>query len=438
MILFRHASNWIFRGVGVPPLTCLPERAAAMIGAHLPDWAWWAPTAHATVRNLFAEPPATPADRVPAALRHAHALHHGHRLDDAIRAYTTVIAALGRDDGPDAPMTLGARAGLAAALLDAGDLVEAAGEALGVLERAERELPSGHAIILAVRRVNARAMHGCGLLDPAESDLRDLMKAADGQFGPAHRLTLRTRGDLAALRTDRDLAPCDVAEEYTALIEAATDALGPTDEDVLGLRLDDSVRAIRHGRVNAAIPAIERLLATQAAALGAAHPQTIRARHHLAGALLLVGRPAEAELECREAIRHAERLYGPADPRTLAARDRLVRCLCVRKAYRWAERECRATLAGWRVGYGPEHPVTLAARLRLAAILRALGRGIEVADHLGAVRRITRRGLVQPDDPALNGVRMPMELRRGWTPDYAHLLNNVRGIAATRPEPNDF
>lgn len=409
-----------------------------MTGSDLPDWAWWAPTARTTVRNLFAEPPTGAADRVPASVRHAHTLHRDHRLDGAIRAYGTAIAELRHAAGPDAPMTLGARAGLADALLEVGDLVDAGGEALGVLERAERELPPDHAIILAVRRVNARAMHGCGLFDPAESSLRDLVKAADRCLGAGHRLTLRVRGDLAALTADRDLAPAEVATEYAELIDAAATALGPADEDVLGLRLDDSVRAIRHGRVGAAIPPLERLLATQTATLGAGHAQTVRARHHLSGALLLVGRPSEAELECREVIRHAQGRYGPSDPRTLAARDRLVRCLCVRRAYRWAESECRATLAGWRTGYGANHPATLAARLRLAAVLRALGRGVEATDHLGAVERATRQGLTRPDHSALAGVRMPMELRRGWTPDFAHLLNSVRGIATTRPEQNDF
>lgn len=409
-----------------------------MIGADLPDWAWWAPTPQGQARNLFAVPPGRAVVRVPVALRQARSLHRDDRLDEAVQAYRAAIDELRREDGPDAPMTLGARAGLAGALFDVGDLLDAAGEALAVLERAARDLPPGHPVILAADRVHARAMHGFGLYDHAESNLRDLLKLCDGHLGPGHRLTLRVRGDLAALRADRDTAGVGAAIEYGNLIDTATAALGPTDEDVLNLRLDAATLTIRRGQAATAISTLERLLTIQTGTLGGSHGQTSRARHRLAGVLLLVGRAAEAELECREVVCRQRQRHGPADPRTLAAQDLLVRCLCARKAHRLAERDCRAVLATRTELLGEHHPTTLATRLRLVKILRALGEHLEASEHIATVERIARGHLAHDDRAGRDAARMPMELRRMWTPDYAQLLDSVRAIAATRPEPNDF
>ena len=350
-----------------------------MTGAELPDWAWWPTAGQSRVRNLFAAPRGPASAHLPIPLRQARSLHRDERLDESACAYRTAIAGLHGEFGGGAPLTLGARVGLANVLLDVGDLRDAAGEALGVLERAERDLSPGHPVILAARRVYARVMHGYGLFDHAEPALRDLLKECDARLGAAHRLTLRVRGDLAALRTDREAAPSEVAAEYAALIDTATRALGPKDEDVLGLRLDNAIRLARRGRAGAAVPVLERLLDVQAGTLGRSHRQTIHARHRLAGALLRAGRADEAELECREVVRRWRQRYGADDPRTLAARDRLVRCLYARGAVRLAERECAET------------------------------------------ERITGDRRAQAD-PA--GGRLPMELRRG--------------ITATRPGANDF
>jgi len=407
-----------------------------MTGADLPDWAWWVLPPQAAVRNLFAVPPGRAPVRVPVALRQARSLQRDDRLDEAVRAYRAAIEELRREEGADAPLTLGAGAGLASALFDVGDLRDAGREARDVVERAGRELPADHAVILAADRVHARTMHGFGLYDHAESSLRDLLKACDGGFGPEHRLTLRVRGDLAALCADRDTAAVGAATEYGNLIDAATAALGPTDEDVLGIRLDAAILTIRRGQATTAIGTLERLLALQSGTLGGSHGQTIRARHRLADMLLLVGRAAEAELECREVVRRWRQRHGSADPRTLAAQDLLVRCLCARKAYRLAEGDCRLVLSARTELLGEHHPTTLATRLRLVRILHAVGEHAEAAEHAGAIERLARQGIARPDGE--DTTRMPMELRRMWTPDYPHLLDAVRGIAATRPKPNDF
>lgn len=412
--------------------------AAGMTGADLPDWAWWAQPPQAVVRNLFAVPPARAVVRVPVALRQARSLHRDGRLDEAVRAYGAAVEELSQEEGAAAPLTLGARAGLASALFDAGDLRDAAREAQNVVGRAGPDLPADHAIILAADRVHARAMHGFGLYDQAESSLRDLLKACDGRFGPQHRLTLRFRGDLAALRADRNTAGLSAATEYRHLVDAAAGALGPTDEDVLGLRLDAAILTIRRGQSTTAIGTLERLLAIQTGTLGGSHGQTISARYRLAGVLLLVGRAAEAELECREVVRRWRQRHGADDPRTLAAQDLLVRCLCARKAYRLAEGDCRLVLTARSALLGEDHPTTLATRLRLVRILRALGEAAEADEHSGEIERLAMLGLVKAERDGEDAARMPMELRRTWMPDYPLLLDAVRGIAATRPEPNDF
>lgn len=407
-----------------------------MTGAELPDWAWWPSAGPSAVRNLFAAPRGPAATHMPIALRQARSLHRDERLDESASAYRAAIAELHDEHGADAPLTLGARVGLANVLLDVGDLLAAAGEALAVLERAERDLPPGHAVILAARRVHARAMLGHGLFDHAEPTLRDLLKECDQRLGPGHRLTLRVRGDLAALRADGE--PAGAATEYAALIDAATRALGPKDEDVLGLRLDDAVRLARNGRVQTAIPGLERLLDVQAGTLGRSHRQTILARLHLSDALLRIGRADEAELECREVVRRWRQRYGAADPRTLAARDHLVRCLCARRAFRLAERECAAVVSERCARFGAEHPTTLRTRLRLVTILRGCEEGDAAGRQLGEIERIARDRLARPDHSGPAGGRLPMELRRDRTPDYPDILAGVRAITATRPGVHDF
>jgi len=426
VVLFRYAR-----------FSRLPVPAADMTGAELPDWGWWALPPQAAVRNLFAVPPGRAAVRVPLTLRQARSLHRDERLDEAVCTYRTAIEELCREEGDDAPMTLGARAGLANALFDVGDLRDAAREARDVVERAGHELPPDHAIILAADRVQARAMHGFGLYDHAESSLRDLLKACVGHLGPEHRLSLRVRGDLAALLADRDTARA--AAEYTELIDTAVAALGPTDEDVLGLRLDAAILTIRRGQASTAIATLERLLAIQTGTLGGSHGQTVHARYRLAGVLLLVGRPGEAEMECRDVLRRWRERHGTAGPRALAAQDLLVRCLCARRAYRLAESECRGVLARRRELYGEHHPTTLATRLRLVSILRALGEQEEAGQHAGVIERLARQCLdrsCEHDD--IDAARMPIELRRMPSLDYAGLLDRVRAIGATRPGPNEF
>lgn len=407
-----------------------------MTGADLPDWAWWEMPSQDVVRNLFAEPPGRALVRVPVALRQARSLHRDERLDEAVRAYRSALEELFREEGAHAPLTYGAQAGLASALFDVGDLREAAREAKDVAGRAGHDLPADHAIILAADRVRARAMHAFGLYDHAESSLHDLLKAAEGRLGPEHRLSLRIRGDLAALRSDRDTARA--ATEYGPLIDTAVAALGPNDEDVLGLRLDAAILTIHRGQASTAIATLERLLAIQTGTLGGSHGQTVHARYRLAGVLLLAGRTAEAEMECRDVVRRRRARHGTTDPRTLAAQDLLVRCLCARRAYRLAEPECRAVLTARRELLGERHPTTLATRLRLVSILRALGEQAEADEHAGAIERLAREALAQADHDDIDGVRMPIELRRMRSPDYAGLLDRVRAMRATRPGQNEF
>lgn len=407
-----------------------------MTGADLPDWAWWEIPGEDAVRNLFAEPPGRAPVRVPVALRQARSLHRDERLDEAVRAYRSAIEELFREEGAHAPLTYGAQAGLAGALFDVGDLRDAACEAKDVVEKAGRDLPADHAIIMAADRVWARAMHGFGLYDRAESSLHGLLESAEGRLGPQHRLSLRIRGDLAALRSDRDSARA--ATEYGPLIDTAVAALGPNDEDVLGLRLDAAILTIHRGQAGTAIAALERLLVLQSGALGVSHGQTVHARYRLAGVLLLAGRAAEAEMECRDVVRRYRARHGATDPRTLAAQDLLVRCLCARRAYRLAEPDCRAVLTARHELLGERHPTTLATRLRLAYILRALGECAEADEHTGAVGRLAREGAARSGHDDIDALRMPIELRRMGSPDYAGLLDRVQAMAATRPGQNEF
>jgi len=99
--------------------------------------------------------------------------------------------------------------------------------------------------------------------------------------------------------------------------------LGEAHPDTLGTR-NSLARAYRDaGRLEEAIPLLERTLTDRERVLGEAHPSTLTSRNSLAAAYRAVGRAAEAIPLFERTLAGCERVLGPDHPDTLASRDNL-------------------------------------------------------------------------------------------------------------------
>ncbi len=144
---------------------------------------------------------------------------------------------------------------------------------------------------------------------------------------------------------------------------------------------------------------LRRALADRTAALGPAHPDSLRTRNHLASVHLDAGRSAEALALYREALDLAGATLGPDDPVSLGCRANLANAQLdtgrIAEAMAMHEDVLRRRLTV----LGPDHPDTLASRQNLAIALRAAGRPAEAValDRLTVERMTVVLGPDHPD-----------------------------------------
>ena len=200
-----------------------------------------------------------------------------------------------------------------------------------------------------------------------------LVADSERVLGETHPSTLTTRNNLAGAYQDAGRL-----DEAIPLLERTLadreQVQGETHPDTLTSRNTLARAYLAAGRLNEAIPLYERTLADLEQVRGETHPDTLTTRNNLAMAYENAGRLNEAIPSFERTLADLEQVQGETHPDTLTTRNNLA------LAYQDAGRLNEAiplyerTLADLEQVQGETHPDTLTTRNNLALAYQAAGR----------------------------------------------------------------
>lgn len=198
--------------------------------------------------------------------------------------------------------------------------------------------------------------------------------------------------------------------------------LGESHPETLASRKNLAIAYHAAGRLEEAIPLLERTLADCDRALDDTHPDTIICRNVLAQAYEQTGRPEEAIALLERTLADCERVLGGTHLATLAARSNLA--LTHRKAGRIQIEEVilslERNLAEYGQVVGETHPAALATRNSLGLIYREAGRLEEAIPLLERTVTDRERVLGESDrDTLVSRNNLANAYREAGRPDEA-------------------
>jgi tetratricopeptide (TPR) repeat protein len=160
------------------------------------------------------------------------------------------------------------------------------------------------------------------------------------------------------------------AEVLAAAVEPASRVLGPTDDDVVSLRLQLATVLFDGGDYRAAAPIYQQLVADLAAHRGAGDELVLRSRLQEATCHALIGETSTALRQLDSLLHDQVRIYGPDDQRTLDLR-RQIGLLQLSAGQRPAAEQTLSQLAADLTRlHGPNHPAVTAVTGLLAGLPR--------------------------------------------------------------------
>jgi len=193
-------------------------------------------------------------------------------------------------------------------------------------------------------------------------------------LGPDHPHTLTSQGNLAYAY--QQAGRLDEAIPLLERTLAATEGvLGPDHPITLTAQNNLALAYLRANRLDEAIPLLERTLAATEGVLGPDHPHILTSQDNLASAYQQAGRLDEAIPLLERTLTARQRTFGPDHPDTLISQGNLA------GSYQQAGRLDEAiplserTLTAVERVLGPDHPYTAVFRANLAAARAEAGRG---------------------------------------------------------------
>ncbi len=176
--------------------------------------------------------------------------------------------------------------------------------------------------------------------------------------------------------TDRDRTPEDWAEVQYAIADLLID----------------------QGHYNDAENILRSVVLVRTRVLGPEHPDTLRSRGRLDGALWKEYKYVEADADSRALIKLEEKVLGPEHPDTLLARSVLANLLRDQDKFAEAEKEDAELIKLREKVLGPEHLDTLRSRNNLAAELNDQGRFSEAEAQYREIIKV-REKVLGPEHP---------------------------------------
>ena len=160
------------------------------------------------------------------------------------------------------------------------------------------------------------------------------------------------------------------AEVLAAAVGSASRVLGPTDDDVVSLRLQLATVLFDGGDYRAAAPIYQQLVADLSARRGAGDEFVLRCRLQEATCHALIGETSTALRQLDSLLRDQRRVYGPDDQRTLDLRRQIGLLQLGAGQRRAAEQTLSQLAADLTRLHGPNHPVVTAVTDLLAGLPR--------------------------------------------------------------------
>ncbi|MEW9555151.1 tetratricopeptide repeat protein [Nonomuraea sp. NPDC050783] len=206
-------------------------------------------------------------------------------------------------------------------------------------------------------------------------------------------------------------------------------ALGPRHPDTLAARHDLAGHRGGAGDARAAREEFAALLPLQEGVHGPDHPRVLATRHALALWTGQAGDPAAARDGAAALLPVRERVLGPEHPDTLGTRHDLAYWTGQAGDPEAARDQLLGLLPVSERVLGPEHPQTLGSRHVLAVLLGKLGDAPAAREQFAALIRIRER-VQGPDHPATLNARH--ELAR-WTGEAGDAASAREQFAALLP-----
>ncbi|TYB45186.1 tetratricopeptide repeat protein [Nonomuraea sp. PA05] len=183
-----------------------------------------------------------------------------------------VLPELTGELGATHPEVLTARADLAAVLRDLGRTEQAAAELRTVADSTRHALGAEHPQTLRAGANHAVALHDAGDSDSALRLLRDLLPRMERVLGRRHRDVLAVGANVAALAE-----PGRAAEATRQVLRRQRRELGPSHPDTLRTSTNLGYLLLRDGDEEAALALFDEVAGLARATLGGGHPLELRA-----------------------------------------------------------------------------------------------------------------------------------------------------------------
>ncbi|MFD9301450.1 tetratricopeptide repeat protein [Streptomyces sp. NPDC060048] len=229
-------------------------------------------------------------------------------------------------------------------------------------------------------------------VEPADAYDMGLVAHQDGRLARAvEALGLAARGGVPGAELPLAIAigdsgkPSRAAADLAGIVRRRTDRLGAAHADTLAARHQLAFFVGESGNLRAAVARFEELLADAGAELEPDHPDILAARHQLAYFTGEAGDPRSAVRQLEALLADRLRVHGPGHPQVLATRRSLIWFRPSDPAD--TERELAQLLAEAEAGegIGPDDPHTLAIRGSRAALAARAGRTAEAAEAWAAL-----------------------------------------------------
>ncbi|MCC6661592.1 MAG: serine/threonine protein kinase [Phycisphaerales bacterium] len=301
-------------------------------------------------------------------------------------AYTARLAAL----GPVHPDTLLSQAGLALTLGELGRVDEALPLARTAADTARSNL-GDHPVTVEAIDTLVKVMHDGGRLLDAEPLLTEEAAMALRLFGEDSPEVLEARTSLGSLFHEQGRS-LEAAAILRQTLDARVRTLGEDHPSTLyAMNTLATVLATDFGKVDEALPLLERAVAASRAIFGDTSPATVNRLANLGSVYQMMDRLPEAEKVQREAYDAGLARFGPNHEMALFPGNALAGTLVKLGRADEAAALYARVADGMAALRGPDSPDALNVRVGLASALRAAGRAGEaqpiIDEALAGLRR---------------------------------------------------
>jgi len=330
------------------------------------------------------------------AHRIAVSLHQKGLTAEARNTYSIVLARMEKTLGTEHPTTLQARNNYAVLLEESGEFEEAEKLHKAVFDRLVVSLGADHADALSSKFNLAVLKLKQGKLQEAEDCYRSVADRREARIGADHHDTLRTKSSLASLLTKR--GKLQEAEELYKIVTETRQKLsnnGKEHPETLKARTHLALVIAQQGdpkRLTEADSLLREVISQRERKLGENDPETLRSMSYLA-VLLEESQPVDAAQQHEKVWQRLDSAVSLERRRTRSLQGDFTASLEGKGEGAKAEALLRQVVKRRQETLTASHPDTLAARTELAALLSRRGEEAEALTLRREVAELSAQAL---------------------------------------------